>query len=216
LNSKTCKVILSGDVTFIGQKAKQVKIQIVTTENRDNYDNYQEELTDFTKSNLISDEEDLTTSDNNLIYNEEENVDFDLQNQDDDHGQEDSLPQIIDNPLVIRAMKNLQASYDLDAQDILDKQGENTKDLNQTSHDSEIGRDESQQNAEHTEIPNLITDIADIAMPANESETNQEIIAEPKNFNKAWFHSDPIQRAKWGRAILKEHRGMNSRKYGKK
>ena len=54
----------------------------------------------------------------------------------------------------------------------MDKQGEYTGDLNQSSNDSEIGRDESQQNAENTEIPNLITDIADIAMPANESEIN--------------------------------------------
>ena len=92
------------------------------------------------------------------------------------------------------------------------KQSEHTRDLNQSSDDSEIGRDESQQNAENTEIPNLITDIADIAMPANESEINQEIIIEPKNFNKAWFHSDHIQKDKWREAILKEHRDMDSRK----
>ena len=68
--------------------------------------------------------------------------------------------------------------------------------VNQSSDDSEIGRDESQRNAENTENPNLITDIADIAMPANESEINQGIIFEPKNFNEAWFHSDPIQKDK--------------------
>ena len=78
----------------------------------------------------------------------------------------------------------------------MDKQGENTHDLNQPSNDSEIGRDESQQNADNTEIPNLITDIADITMPANESEINQENIVEPKNFNEACFHPDPIQKDK--------------------
>ena len=93
-------------------------------------------------------------------------------------------------------MKNLQASYNQDAQNILDKQSEHTRDPNQSSDDSEIGRDESQQNVELTELPNLITDIADIAMPANEPEMNQKIIIEPKNFNEAWFHSDPIQKDK--------------------
>ena len=76
-------------------------------------------------------------------------------------------------------MTNLQASSSQDAQNILNKQGEHTRDLNQSSDDSEIGRDKSQQNAEHTELPNLITDIADIAMPANESEMNQETIIGP-------------------------------------
>ena len=113
-------------------------------------------------------------------------------------------------------MKNLQASYNQDAQKILDKQSEHTRDPNQSSDDSEIGRDESQQNAEHTELPNLITDIADVAMPANESEMNQETIIEPKNFNEAWFHSDPTQKDKWREAILKEHRDMDSRQVWQK
>ena len=185
-------------------------------ENQDESDSDEEELTNFTKSNLISDDENSVTSNNKSINNEENNDDFNLQNQDNNQLQEDSLPQNIDNPKVIRAMKNLQASYNQDAQNILDKQSEHTRDPNQSSDDSEIGRDESQQNAEHTELPNLITDIADIAMPANESEINQEIIIEPKNFNKAWFHSDPIQKDKWCKAILKEHRDMNSRKVWRK
>ena len=67
----------------------------------------------------------------------------------------------------------------------MEKQGEHTKDPNQSSDDSEIGRDESQQNAENTEIPNLITDIADIAMPANKSEMNQEIVIEPKKLQQS-------------------------------
>ena len=155
-NPKTCKVILSRDVTFIGQKANQAKLQTIATEKQDDSDSDEEELTDFTKSNLISDDEDSVTSDKESINNEEENDNFDLQNQDDDQLQEDSLPQNIDNLKVIRAMKNLQASYNQDAQHILDKQSEYTRDLNQSSDDSEIGRDESQQNAEYTELPNLI------------------------------------------------------------
>ena len=98
----------------------------------------------------------------------------------------------------------------------MDKQSEHTKDLNQSSDDSEIERDESQQNSEYTEIPNLITDIADIAMPDNESEINQEIVIEPKNFNEAWFHSDPTQKDKWREAILKEHKDMDSRQVWRK
>ena len=181
-------------------------------EKQDESDSSDEEiLTNFTNSNLISDDEDSVTSNDESINNEEDNDGFDLQNQDDNQLQEDSLPQNIDNPKVIRAMKNLQASYNQDAQNILDKQSEHTRDPNQSSDDSEIGRDESQQKAEHTELPNLITDIADIAMPAHEPEMNQEIIFEPKNFNKAWFHSDPIQKDKWREAILKEHRDMESR-----
>ena len=215
-NPKTRKVILSRDVTFIGQKVKQAKLQTITMEKQDESDSDEEILTDFTKSNLISDDEDSVTSNNESINNEEDNDDFDLQNQDDNQQQEDSLPQNVDNPKVIRAMKNLQASYNPDAQKILDKQSEHTKDPNQSSDDSEIGRDESQQNAEHTELPNLITDIADIAMPANESEMNQETIIEPKNFNEAWFHSDPTQKDKWREAILKEHRDMDSRQVWRK
>ena len=215
-NPKTRKVILSRDVTFIGQKVKQAKLQTITMEKQDESDSDEEILTNFTKSNLISDDEDSVTSNNESINNEEDNDDFDLQNQDDNQQQEDSLPQNIDNPKVIRAMKNLQASYNPDAQKILDKQSEHTRDPNQSFHDSEIGRDESQQNAEHTELPNLITDIADIAMPANESEMNQEIIIEPKNFNEAWFHSDPTQKDKWREAILKEHRDMDSRQVWQK
>jgi len=49
-NPKMCKVILSRDVTFIGQKANQAKLQTIATENEDDSDSDQEELTDFTKS----------------------------------------------------------------------------------------------------------------------------------------------------------------------
>ena len=128
-------------------------------EKQDESDSDEEEMTNFTKSNLISDDEDSVTSNNESINNEEDNDEFDLQNQDDNQLQKYSLPQNIDNTKVIRAMRNLQASYNQDAQNILDKQREHTRDLNQSSDDSEIGRDESQQNAEHTELPNLITDI---------------------------------------------------------
>ena len=62
-NPKTCKVILSQDVTFIGQKANQVKLQTIVTEKQDDSDSNQEELTNFTKSNLISDDEDSVTLD---------------------------------------------------------------------------------------------------------------------------------------------------------
>ena len=95
-------------------------------EKQDESDSDEEILTDFTKSNLISDDEDSVTSNNESINNEEDNDDFDLQNQDDNQQQEDSLPQNVDNPKVIRAMKNLQASYNPDAQRILDKQSEHT------------------------------------------------------------------------------------------
>ena len=49
-------------------------------------------------------------------------------------------------------------------------------------------------------------------MPATKSEINQEIIIEPKNFNKAWFHSDTIQKDKW----REEHRDMDSRQVWRK
>ena len=62
----------------------------------------------------------------------------------------------------------------------------------------------------------MITDIADIAMPANESKINEEIVIEPKNFNKAWFHSDPIQKDNLLEAILKEHRDTDSRQVWQK
>ena len=45
---------------------------------------------------------------------------------------------------------------------------------------------------------------------------NKEIIIEPKNFNEAWFHSDPTQKDKWHEAILKEHRDMDSRQVWRK
>ena len=41
---------------------------------------------------------------------------------------------------------------------------------------------------------------------------NQETIIEPKNFNEACFHPYPIQNDKWRKAILKEHKDMDSRK----
>ena len=91
-------------------------MQTIATETQDDSDSDQEELTDFTKSNLISDDKDSVTSDKESINKEEDNDDFNLQNQDDNQLQEDSLPQNIDNPKVIRAMKNLQASYNQDAQ----------------------------------------------------------------------------------------------------
>ena len=105
-NPKTRKVILSRDVTFIGQKVKQAKLQIIAMEKQDESDSDEEILNNFTKSNLISDDEDSVTSNNESINNEEDNDDFDLQNQDDNQLQEDSLRQNIDNPKVIRAMKN--------------------------------------------------------------------------------------------------------------
>ena len=108
---------------------------------QDEYDSGEEILTDFTKSNPISDNEDSVTSNNESINNKEDNDNFDLQNQDDNRLQEDSIPPNIDNPKVIHAMKNLQASYNQDAQNILDKQSEQTRDPNQSSDDSEIERD---------------------------------------------------------------------------
>jgi len=77
---QTHKVILSRDVTFIGQKVKQGRLQTIAMEMQDESNSDEEILTDFTKSNLISDDEDAITSNNESINNEEDNDDFDLQN----------------------------------------------------------------------------------------------------------------------------------------
>ena len=48
-NPKTCKVMLSRDVTFVGQKVKQAKLQTMAMEKQDESDSDEEILTDFTK-----------------------------------------------------------------------------------------------------------------------------------------------------------------------
>ena len=39
---------------------------------------------------------------------------------------------------------------------------------------------------------------------------------EPKNFNKAWFHSAPVLKDKWREAILKDYRDMDARQVWQK
>jgi hypothetical protein len=50
-------------VTFIGQKVKQAKLQTIAMKKQDESDSDEEILTDFTKSNLISDDEDVNQKD---------------------------------------------------------------------------------------------------------------------------------------------------------
>ena len=61
---------MSRDVTFIGHKVKQAKLQTIAMEKQDESDSEEEILTDFTKSNLISDDEDSATLDKESINNE--------------------------------------------------------------------------------------------------------------------------------------------------
>ncbi|EJK44115.1 hypothetical protein THAOC_37375, partial [Thalassiosira oceanica] len=58
--------------------------------------------------------------------------------------------------------------------------------------------------------------LIDVAMVSTDEVTTVEY-KEPKSFEEAWFHPDPLQRKKWRAAINKEYGDMTKRKvYTKK
>eukprot|EP00957_Ditylum_brightwellii_P026706 2020009-Ditylum_brightwellii.AAC.1 len=52
-------------------------------------------------------------------------------------------------------------------------------------------------------------DLVDLSMKVEDLPNPDYVI--PKNFDEAWNHPDPVQRAKWREAIRKEFHDMNKR-----
>ena len=155
----------------------------------------------------MSDEED---NDENEVIEEEDSETITTQ----------ATAQISSNKKVVRAMRNLESSFNPDAQKILEANQNNQEDSEDTSSDTnaeelETGRDDSvagRDEAEtdpNNELPNLIIDLANIAT-TNSADLVPKYV-EPKTFNEAWFHPDEYQRKMWREAISKEYCGMRTR-----
>ena len=77
-----------------------------------------------------------------------------------------------------------------------------------TRSSSRLGRNRNVQ-----ELANLVSDFQGIS---EEISQNDQKYKEPKNFQEAWSHPDPIQRKLQREAITKEYTDMNNHKVWKK
>ena len=164
------------------------------------------------EEDVISDEED-----NDFFTNQNDEI---IEEEDSTSTKTQTTAQLGNNPKVLRAMKNLESSFNPDAQKILEA-NDNAQDnsvntsSDSSAHESVIGRDESGTGRDETEIspnnelPNLIADIAKIATTKSTDLVPKYV--EPKTFIEAWFHPDEFQRNKWREAIRKEYRDMDTR-----
>jgi len=109
--------------------------------------------------------------DNDFFTNQNDKI---IEEEDSTSTKTQTTAQLGNNPKVLRAMKNLESSFNPDAQKILEAndnaQGNSVNTSSDSSaHESVIGRDESGIGRDETEIspnnelPNLIADIAKIA-----------------------------------------------------
>ena len=164
---------------------------------------------------------DASDSDNEIMSDEEDNDENEvIEEEDSETITTQATAQISSNKKVVRAMRNLESSFNPDAQKILEANQNNQEDSEDTSSDTnaeelETGRDDSvagRDEAEtdpNNELPNLIIDLANIAT-TNSADLVPKYV-EPKTFNEAWFHPDEYQRKMWREAISKEYRDMSTR-----
>ena len=148
-------------------------------------------------------------------------------NQENDEQEEEetsiTTAQAASNPRVIRAMRELESSFNPEAQRIIDAQTDavtfaEDKEMSNTDNistglfeDSEVGRDSSVPGNSDEQLHYLadIREIADTAVDANNNNPPEYI--EPTSFWDAWNHPDPEQRKRWREAICKEYGDMKTR-----
>ena len=181
-NPNTRKVILTRDVVFLRQSFGQYVSKDKSAESRV-----------IENQNTIAEDDDEEAIPSLLRYvsDDESETESDENEMDGDIHEDEVVPtrQTTVNTKVLRAMKKLSTSYNEDADKVIEQLSRNTN--------TEAGR----VNGEN-EISNFLMDIAMIAKGL------PDISDEPKSFQEAYNHPDPIKRRKWREAIRKEFRDM--------
>ena len=221
-NPATRKIILSRDVTFLGEiketeKVKEVtaipKLALQSKEYDEDSDDEYADMPVLINRNYVSDSD---NSDNELEDEEEEhfmNYNEDVMDEEDIISEEQNPPDF--NPKVARAMRNLQSSFNPEATRVLAAQLANQPvQQEQPVQSTEAGRDNPSGAAviQDDELSNLVIEQNQIT----EIESKPDELIEPTKFDQAWNHENPIQRKQWREAIGKEFNDMETRKVWRK
>ena len=199
-NPATRKIILSRDVTFLGEiketeKVKEVtaipKLALQSKEYDEDSDDEYADMPVLINRNYVSDSD---NSDNELEDEEEEhfmNYKEDVMDEEDVILEEQNPPDF--NPKVARAMRNLQSSFNPEATRVLAAQLANQPvQQEQPVQSTEAGRDNPSGAAviQDDELSNLVIEQNQIT----EIESKPDELIEPTKFDQAWNHENPIQR----------------------
>ncbi len=94
------------------------------------------------------------------------------------------------------------------------------KALEETSKTSEVTNETSETSKLETgrgltdyHVTHFLFDVCNFACPEKETDHKYE---EPRTFQEAWHHPDPIQRVKWHDEIKQEFHDMTKRRVGKR
>ena len=205
-NSKTNRIIQSRDVIFTRSKSTQVLSTVVEEEVVPISQMGEMDEDDDTDSDEEDDKPHLIpeVSDSDESGTEESDTDLDNESNSDADTLEDTAT-LAENPKVVAAMKKLNSSFNPDAHKIVR--------ASRRSH-SEAGREDSVSTSDVSRY------LCELACMVKDTEKVSSTIStwsnkEPKTFEEAWNHPDPVQRARWRQAILKEFGDMKSRKVWK-
>ena len=195
-NPKTKAVILSRNVVFLRKSLRECslgndvsekqQVQLPTTIEDDDSD----DVPIPPLARMISDDESTGNTEENEMG---EDFETPSENVDDDELEVVPSPVTTVNHKVINAMKKLSASYNPEADKVIDR-------ITRGNTNIETGRD--------TTVVETANFLMDIGMIAKENHNDPE---EPTSFQEAYNHPDPVQRKKWREAIKKELRDMIKR-----
>ena len=131
-------------------------------------------------------------------------------------------------------MRNLQASFNPEASRIIESQSRDTEAGVTKEHESSAGDNEEEdeineeaptafeediesQGGESVSLAQQVLQISNLmielsAVTKNDANLDASQYIEPKTYEEAWFHPDPVQCRKWREAIAKEFSDMEKRK----
>lgn len=214
LNCKTNRIIQSRDVIFTRKNSTQVLSTIVEEvtvpmsqmgnddEDEDTESDDEDEIPHMIPEVSDSDESSTEESDDESSHGED--------SEDETLSDADTLEDtatLAENPKVVAAMKKLSSSFNPDASKIVRASRRSL---------SGTGREE----ADSVSTSDVSRYLCEKACMLSDTEKTSSVISlsykEPKSFEEAWNHPDPVQRARWRKAVLKEFGDMESRKVWKK
>ena len=185
-NPKTNKVSLTRDVTFLRKShydwvAEEEPALVLEIEEEE----LDAPVTTQNPVSIIDDADDEDDEDDDIPPLVNCNYVTDSEDELEDEQEVVASPVTTVNQKVICEMRKLSISYNPEA-NVIAQQGRVTRSSVNTNNKS--GRDSMV-----TELANLLIDVAKVAVEVKDIEPQY---VEPKTFQEAWNHPDPMQRAK--------------------
>ena len=210
-NPKTNKVSLTRDVTFLRESHNDWVEEKEPATTIEIEEDDSDKVPVMTQAPMSTEERDDNEGEMPLLNYVTDSDSEDESKNDESDEEVIASPTTTVNHKVIREMRKLSTSYNPEANEIAQEQGRRLT-RSSVNSDTESGRDSVVTEVDHTimnEVANLLIDVAKVANDVDDKTTQY---VEPKTFQEAWNHPDPVQRAKWREAIRKEFHDMLKRK----